>query len=159
MLRHLLPLLFFVPLPAIAMPATVVSVGDGYTFIAKRNSAWSVIRLGCIDVPEMSQQPYGMMAANRLKTLLPVGSKIDLRRITVDRHDRIVAEVTTGKTLVNLQLVKEGLAVAHSQYFWGCPDSRNLYLEAEQKAKSNRLGIWRQNPVCLPENFRKKLCT
>lgn len=159
MLRYLLPLLILSPLPAIAVPATVVSVGDGDTFRVNQNGQKLTIRLGCVDAPEKRQQPYGAMASNRLKTLLPVGSTVDLRKINTDRYGRTVGEVTAGSALVNLQLVKEGLAVVYREYLNGCPSNRNQYLQAEQQAKQQRLGLWGQRRVCLPKDFRRKLCS
>lgn len=158
LLKYLLPLLLFAPLPAIAVPATVVSVGDGDTFRASQSGKNVTVRLGCVDAPERRQNPYGSQSSNRLKALLPIGSTVDLRKINVDRYGRTVAEVTAGSTLVNLQLVQEGLAVVYHEYLGGCPQNRARYLQAEQRARQQRLGLWSKSPVCLPKDFRRKKC-
>ena len=56
--------------------AQVLSVGDGDTLRAKMKGQTVTIRLGCIDVPEMAQSPFGVQARNRLQQILPAGQTV-----------------------------------------------------------------------------------
>ena len=74
----------------------------------------------------------------------------------IDRYGRTVAEIYQGGRSVNLQLVKEGAAVAYREYLNKC--DKLAFMQAEASAKSSRLGVWGQSPICLPKDFRKKKC-
>lgn len=150
-------------LPAIAahqesaqtITGNIVSVGDGDTIRVKTTDKTLTVRLGCVDSPELKQQPYGAAAANRLKQLLPVGQAVTLRIADTDRYGRSVAKVYSGSTSINLVLVQEGQAVVYRQYLSGCPELRDRLLSAEAQAKQRRLGLWAQaNPV-MPWDFRR----
>jgi endonuclease YncB( thermonuclease family) len=135
----------------------VVSVGDGDTLTVKNSRGDRVIvRLACVDAPEMAQKPYGEAAATRLKQLAPVGESVSLRVVDQDRYGRSVAEVSRGSTNVNLQMVIEGQAVVYRQYLSGC--SQNLQqqlLQAEKTAKQKKVGFWQQSNPVLPEVYRR----
>ena len=74
----------------------------------------------------------------------------------LDRYGRTVGEIYVGGRSVNLQLVQEGAAVAYHEYLQKC--DKPAFLQAEAAAKSFRLGVWSQAPICLPKDFRKKKC-
>lgn len=134
--------------------AQVISVGDGDTIRVASQRSTMIIRFACIDAPETAQTPWGTTAANRLKSLLPIGQTVALRVVDTDQYGRAVAEVFKGGQSVNLQLVKEGQAVVYQQYINACADTKAQYLQSESQAKQQRLGYWNQvNPV-MPWNFR-----
>lgn len=85
-----------------SVEATVLSVGDGDTIKVKGNTGNITVRLGCLDSPERNQNPWGLQSTNRLKQLLPVGSKISLKPIETDRYGRLVAEVYVGNRSIKL---------------------------------------------------------
>lgn len=149
--------LLLVPIPALAQNAlsTVVSVGDGDTLRVRNQGETIAIRLGCIDAPETAQKPWGERAKNRLSELLPLGSAVQVREIERDRYGRKVAELFKGNRSVNLQLVREGQAVVYRQYLNGCADNKEQYLQAEARAKQNRLGFWNQPSPVIPSEFRR----
>lgn len=135
--------------------AQVVSVGDGDTLRAKMLGRTVTIRLGCIDAPEMAQNPFGTQARNQLQQILPAGQTVRVREIDRDRYGRTVAELFLGDRSVNLQMVAQGQAAVYPQYLSGCAGNQNQYLQAENQAKQQRLGFWSQaNPV-MPWNFRQ----
>jgi micrococcal nuclease len=48
------------------------------------------------------------------------------------------------------------MAVVYDQYLDGCRDTKELYLQAEQQARSQRRGVWSQaNPV-MPWDWRRR---
>lgn len=60
--------------PALAGPATLVSVGDGDTIrVTGANGQKVTIRLACIDAPETAQGESGAVATQTLKQLLASG--------------------------------------------------------------------------------------
>lgn len=129
-------------LPIVAQAlATVVSTGDGDTLRLNQSGQRLTIRLGCIDAPERSQRPWGTSATTRLKALLLPGQSVRVRQIDRDRYGRTVAELFSGNQSVNLQLVREGVAVVYPQYLSGCAATKDQYLSAEAAAKRQGLGV------------------
>ena len=143
------------PSAAARLAGRIINTGDGDTLRANLNGTPTTIRLGCIDAPEKKQR-YGATASSRLAELLPRGTAIELRVMEIDRYGRTVAEIYQGGRSVNLQLVQEGAAVAYREYLKKC--DKPAFLQAEAAAKSSRLGVWSQTPICLPKDFRKKKC-
>ena len=139
-----------------SLAATVISTGDGDTLRVRDGDRTVIVRLGCIDAPEQSQRPYGQMAANRLKELLPKGQSVQLREINRDRYGRTVAEVFTNGRSVNLQMVADGMAAVYRQYLKNC--DANQFNQAEQRAKQAGVGIWNPgNPIrVMPWDYRKR---
>lgn len=66
-----------------------------------------------------------------------------------DRYQRLVAECFIGKESLSRFMVREGYAVAYSQY------SKD-FIEDEKYAKENKLGIWSMN-FQMPSEYRKSL--
>lgn len=107
-----------------------------------------------IDAPEIKQiceKDYkkvecGILAKNFLKN--KIGDKIPLC-ITKDkdRYQRVVAECFIGNESLSRFMVREGYAVAYSQY------SKD-FVEDEKFAKENRLGIWSMS-FQMPSDYRK----
>ena len=66
-----------------------------------------------------------------------------------DRYQRLVAECFIGKESLSRFMVREGYAVAYTQY------SKD-FIEDEKYAKENKLGIWSMN-FQTPLEYRKSL--
>ena len=66
-----------------------------------------------------------------------------------DRYQRLVAECFIGKESLSRFMVREGYAVAYSQY------SKD-FIDDEKYAKENKLGIWSMN-FQIPSEYRKSL--
>jgi len=66
-----------------------------------------------------------------------------------DRYQRLVAECFIGKESLSRFMVRQGYAVAYSQY------SKD-FIEDEKYAKENKLGIWSMN-FQIPSDYRKSL--
>lgn len=141
-------------MPTVA--ASVVSITDGDTFKALIGGNQTTIRLACIDAPE-KRQPYGKESTEQLKILLPIGAKIWIEPVAIDRYGRTVAKVINGKS-VNLAMVQNGYAMIYSGYLKPCADIRMQLIQAESSAKYKRLGLWQQQQICEPWKFRQNRC-
>jgi endonuclease YncB( thermonuclease family) len=142
--------------PAVAAPAiraTVLSVGDGDTLRVHSGQQRITVRLACIDAPETAQTPWGQQARQVLQLRLPVGRSVTIHPHSSDRFGRTVAEVIRD-TNINLALVEDGLAFAYRRYLTACDGT--AYLEAEERARRQRLGVWRvPGGITRPWDFRR----
>jgi endonuclease YncB( thermonuclease family) len=107
-----------------------------------------------IDAPEIKQicekdnkkVKCGILAKNLLKN--KIGDKIPSCIIKdKDRYQRLVAECFIGNESLSRFMVREGYAVVYTQY------SRD-FVEDENFAKKNKLGIWSTN-FQTPLEYRK----
>jgi len=137
----------------VAMPATVLSIGDGDTIRVRQVGRAVTVRLACIDAPETAQSPYGQQARNSLQQRLPIGREVTLEIKTTDRYGRSVAEVFSGVN-INLAMVEDGQAFAYRQYLGGC--NAREYLDAEERASRSRYGLWQvEGGITRPWDFRR----
>ena len=109
-----------------------------------------------IDAPETKQIcekdnikiKCGVVAKNVLKN--KIGDKIPECIVKdKDRYQRLVAECFIGKESLSKFMVREGYAVAYTQY------SKD-FIEDEKYAKENKLGIWLMT-FQIPSEYRKSL--
>ena len=138
-----------------ANAATVVSVGDGDTVRVSEGSKRITVRLACIDAPETSQRPWGARSMALLQRLTPVGSEVTLRVKTTDRYGRTVAELLNRRGNVNQLMVRAGQAFAYRRYLRQCDAQK--YLEIENEAKRQSLGVWSLGPsgITRPWDYRQ----
>ena len=131
-----------VPQSSPQAPTMVLSVGDGDTLTVLDGGHKRVVRLACIDAPELSQGPAGARAKAALKTLAPPGASVTLKVQTTDRYGRTVAEVfrSGAPQPVNQALVRQGQAFVYWTYLQQCDGL--AYGESERSARSHQLGIW-----------------
>ena len=109
-----------------------------------------------IDAPETKQIcekdnikiQCGIIAKNVLKN--KIGDKIPECIVKdKDRYQRLVAECFIGKESLSRFMVREGYAVAYTQY------SKD-FIDDEKYAKEKKLGIWSMN-FQIPSEYRKSL--
>ena len=142
-------LFLFVPIAnSNVLKGLVEYVTDGDTINVKSEDKVYVIRLYGIDAPEKNQ-PYG----NKITTFLK--DKLESKQVTInfsskDRYGRIIGKVYYDGIYINELLIKIGGAWHYKQY----SNDVDLY-NAEQSAKKNRLGIWNQELVIPPWEWRK----
>ena len=134
----------------------VRQIVDGDTVEVEQNGTGETIRVRmiCVDAPELSQLRWGKASADRLASLLPVGSAAQLRFVDEDRFGLTVAEIYREGQSVNLQMVKDGQAVVYRQYLHHCAATREQYLQAEAEAKQARRGYWGQPNPISPQDHR-----
>ena len=137
--KFLLGLVVFAPQPLTA--SEVIRVVDGDSFIVRLNGIPQQVRLACIDAPEIGQFPYGRLATNAFRGLLPADSAVTIYPIKKDRYGRTIGHVSTpGGVDVAEELVRRGLAFVYTRYLSDC-DGPNLLL-LESQARDYKKGIW-----------------
>ena len=105
------------------------------------------VRLIGVDTPETVKpdhpiEPFGPEASEFRRNFIgdkPVQFRLDHER--VDRHGRWLAYVYVDGKMLNEELLRAGLARAHTEYHYAEPMKR-LFLTAEAEARKNRRGIW-----------------
>lgn len=112
------------------------------------------IRLAGIDAPEKSQ-PFGNAAKKNLSALI-YGKDVTLSGNKTDRYGRLVRKVLLNGEDINLRQVADGFAWYYREYSRELtPADRRLYDAAERKAKTAKAGLWRDNTVTAPWEFRR----
>jgi endonuclease YncB( thermonuclease family) len=128
------------PKPQASMPAKVTKVNDGDSIEVMLDTGAGRVRLSAIDSPE-HDQPHGRESSVALKSLLPVGSAVELEVVTQDQFRRIVAVVwlvdAGVRTNVNEKMLRDGHAWAYRRYM---RDAR--FCEIEADARDARRGLW-----------------
>ncbi len=139
--------------PLAGLLAIVLSVGDGDTLRVRAGAQTLVVRLACIDAPEIDQSPWGAKARAYLQQRLPRGRQVTLVRHGTDRYGRTVAEVITDLN-INLVMVEDGQAFAYRQHLASC--AAQEYLDAEFRASRRRYGVWQvQGGITRPWTVRR----
>ena len=141
------------PLTAHAWMAKVVSVTDGDTIKVYNAEQGQVkIRFYGIDTPEKAQ-PYGKAAGKYLTSLI-AGAAVEVESVTKDRYGRTVGIVWDNETNINQEMVRAGYAWVYKRY---CKKPFcDFWLELENKAKTDKLGLWKEpNPV-PPWEWRRR---
>jgi micrococcal nuclease len=171
MVRLLVPLLFLLmacPVlaqsPIRSIDGFVMKVSDGDTITVNADGSKVKVRLYGIDAPETEKsnkktgrvskpgQPFGEEAFMALQSKVG-GKRVRLDVMDVDRYKRAVCVVWVDGREINREMVLEGLAWAYKQYL-DRPHASE-YLRAEEQARSERRGLWKQyNPV-PPWEFRR----
>lgn len=143
---------------SLALPsAKVISIHDADTITVQGNNEKIKIRLACIDAPELSQS-LGQQSTNYLKSLIKINDTITYHEADIDRYSRVVAEIYKGNLNLNLELIKKGQAFVYHRYLSSCQENENDYINAENQAKKNRIGLWNQRTICFPWDFRRHKC-
>ena len=102
----------------------IKSCYDGDTCTSKQGEK---IRLACIDSPELrgpKADPIPAKKARDFLNSLVAGKDVDIRRITKDRYNRTVAEISFNGTNIQLMMVKKGYARIYSKYAYQCSWAR-----------------------------------
>ena len=143
--------LFCLPATAAAWTGKVVGVADGDTITVLHNGQPEKIRLWGIDCPE-KRQDFGTKA-KQITSILVFAKVVEVDPITTDRYRRTVALVRVGDTMVNEELIREGLARVFTRYCNRpiCQEWRVL----ESKAREQKRGLWSMPNAIPPWEFRR----
>jgi micrococcal nuclease len=91
-------------------------------------------------------QCFGVEASNKNKELVE-GKTVRLEKDISerDKYGRLLRYVFIGDIFINLELVKQGFAYADTVP----PDIKyqDLFLKAQQSARSAKIGLWRACPL------------
>jgi len=113
------------------------------------------IRLG-IDAPER-KQAYGLASRKHLASIV-AGQQVTVEYQKRDRYGRIVGKVLVNGVDACLEQVKAGFAWHYKKYqHEQSPEDQRLYAEAENQARNDRLGLWRENNPNPPWEYRRLL--
>lgn len=137
-------------------PCTIQRITDGDTIECAEVGR---VRLIGMDTPELSQEPYGLLASEALAELAPVGSRVELERDVElrDQYGRMLAYVWVDGLQVNWALVRQGWAVLltyppNVQYV-------DWYTQAQRRAREDGVGLWAVGGFdCLPVDRRRGRC-
>ena len=131
-----------------------VHIVDGDTFTIKEKGKVERYRLIGIDAPEKGQE-FSEKSTQFLKKLLSSGEiQLEFDKKTKDRYHRFLVYVWVNDTLVNEEIVAEGLAVAKA-YRPNLKHQSRLK-NAQNYAKKNKTGFWLQGGLKVyPREFKK----
>lgn len=136
----------------------VKAVYDGDTVVlTTREESKLKIRLYGIDAPETKKpdkpgQPYGDVAKRTLMYKI-MGRRVSAEIMDIDQYKRAVAVIRYVGRDINREMVAEGMAWAYRQYLHGAYASE--YIDGEARARSRRIGLWRESNPQPPWEFRK----
>ena len=143
------------PEAAAGYPAAVTAVADGDTVrVTDGHGRKHKIRLAYIDAPE-TDQAHGRASREALQRLLD-GQRVRIEVFDTDQYGREVARVSLNGQDVNLSQIQNG----HAWHYRSIarknqsPDDYRRYEAAENRAKQNRTGLWRQSDPVAPWTFR-----
>ena len=113
------------------------------------------VRLSTIDAPER-RQPFANVSRRHLDRLLD-GRDLSLDVRDTDRYGRIVAVVRVDGRDAGLEMLRAGLAWHYDAYAQAQPrDEEVSYRRAEERARNERSGLWRDTNPLPPWEFRRR---
>jgi endonuclease YncB( thermonuclease family) len=132
----------------------VVKIADGDTItILDAQNVQHKIRLQGIDAPE-HRQDFGEVSRENLAGLV-FGKYVTIDYEKVDQYGRLVGKVWVDGNDECLEQVKAGLAWHYKEYEKEqTPDDRQLYANAEQEARAQERGLWKDPHPTPPWDFR-----
>ncbi len=133
----------------------VVKITDGDTlYVLDANYKEHKIRLAGIDAPER-KQAYGLASRKYLASIV-AGQQVTVEYQKRDRYGRIVGKVLLDGIDACLEQVKVGFAWHYKKYqHEQSVEDQKLYADAENKARHERLGLWRENNPNPPWEYRR----
>ena len=143
-------------LNAATLQGKVVSVADGDTItILDSQKTQHKIRLQGIDAPERAQA-FGNKSKQSLHEMVH-GKQVTVDSQKKDKYGRVVGKILLNNTDVCLEQLKRGMAWHYKQYANEQPkEDRETYSLAEQQAKTELKGLWRDKQPVPPWEFRKQ---
>ena len=54
-----------------------------------------------------------------------------------------------------MQLVSEGQSTVYTQYLSSCQDTADIYMQYENSAREQQIGVWADPEFILPSIFRR----
>lgn len=143
-------LLWAAGLVGAALPqARCLRVLDGDSVVLRLDGREIEARLDGIDAPERGQ-PFGDRARRELARLA-AGRLVEVDTRGTDRYGRLLVRLHAGGIEVNRERVRRGLAWHYERY----SDDPAL-AAAEQAARTERLGLWRDPDPIPPWTWRAR---
>ncbi len=138
-----------------SLTGKVVKITDGDTlYVLDVNHQQHKIRLAGIDAPER-RQAYGLASRKHLASIV-AGKQVTVEYQKRDRYGRIVGKVLLDGIDACLEQVKVGFAWHYKKYqHEQSAEDQRLYADAENQARDERLGLWRENNPMPPWEYRR----
>ena len=132
----------------------VVGITDGDTItVLDASKSQHKIRLMGIDAPEKSQE-FGAASKQALSNYI-YQLEVTVEYKKLDKYKRKVGKVILDKQDVCLAMIELGMAWHYKDYEKEQSKlDRDLYSQAELKARNERRGLWVQVNVMKPSEFR-----
>ena len=140
-------LILFLPLLLFAISGKVISIHDGDTITVLQDKRQIKVRLFGIDAPEL-KQPYGKKSKQFLANLI-AGEIVEVEESGKDRYKRAIGTIYLNGADINAQMVANGYAWAYRKF-------SKKYTPQESKAKSQKLGLWRDKEPIPPWEWRRR---
>lgn len=147
---------FCFSLEAATLQGKVVSVADGDTItVLDSQKTQHKIRLQGIDAPERAQA-FGNKSKQSLHEMVH-GKQVTVDYQKKDKYGRVVGKILLNNTDVCLEQLKRGMAWHYKQYAKEQPkEDQETYSLAEQQAKTELKGLWKDKQPVPPWEFRKQ---
>lgn len=149
-------LTFGVPAHADTLTGRVVAIADGDTItVLDTARTQHKIRLAGIDAPEKGQ-PFGQVCKQSLSDMA-YDRTVTVDWYKLDRFGRVIGKVLVDGRDVNLEQVKKGCAWHYKKYQnEQSPEDQASYSQAEDAAKSAKVGLWVEGGAMPPWEWRHR---
>jgi endonuclease YncB( thermonuclease family) len=146
----------FIDAKAEVLIGTVVGITDGDTItVIDKDKAEHKVRLMGIDAPE-SKQDFGNESKKALSNYI-YQKEVSVDYKKTDKYQRIVGKVILEKQDVCLTMISDGMAWHYKDYEKEqSKTDRDLYSQAEIKAREAKRGLWQDSKAIKPSEFRRK---
>jgi endonuclease YncB( thermonuclease family) len=124
----------------------VTDVSDGDTIVIGSGGQVRVVQLAGIDAPELTQE-YGTDARDFIKEMAR-GKRVTVEVLETKSKTSLVARVSVDGKDLAAALVESGLA-------WSESSSSTDLKTAQEKARSDKQGLWASTNPTPPWDFRK----
>jgi len=133
----------------------VVGIVDGDTItVLDSTNTQHKIRLGGIDAPER-KQAFGNVSKKSLSDMV-FNQQVDVEWHKEDRYGRKVGKVLLNDEDINFEQIKRGMAWFYKKYKSELvQEDRITYVQAQQEAEANQVGLWIDAYPIPPWDFRK----
>jgi endonuclease YncB( thermonuclease family) len=146
----------FVDAKAEVLIGKVIGITDGDTItVIDSDKTEHKIRLMGIDAPE-KKQDFGNESKKALSNYI-YQKEVSVEYKKQDRYKRKVGKIILGKEDICLQMIKDGMAWHYKDYEKEqSKTDRDLYRQAELKAREEKIGLWQDSKAIKPSAFRHK---
>lgn len=139
---------------AATLVGSVVGISDGDTIkVLDSNKTLHKIRLKGIDAPE-KKQDFGSASKQALSSYI-YQKEVIVEYEKKDRYQRILGKVILNERDICLAMISDGMAWHYKDYEKEqSKTDRDLYSQAEQKARKEKKGLWKDTNAVKPSDFR-----
>lgn len=134
----------------------VVAISDGDTVtVLDAENHQHKIRFAGIDAPEKAQA-FGQASKRSLSDMV-YERQVSVEWGKRDRYGRVIGKISADQIDVCLEQVRRGMAWHYKQYQRDqSPADRQAYAAAEDIARANHVGLWRDAHPIPPWEFRHR---